>query len=68
MAELPLDERLSAALIHHRAPEGALLVAAIAYERGERDNPAAGPSLLAAISRIYAEALLWADDTARRLD
>jgi EAL and modified HD-GYP domain-containing signal transduction protein len=68
LAELPLDERLSAALIHHRAPEGALLVAAIAYERGERDNPAAGPSLLAAISRIYAEALLWADDTARRLD
>ncbi len=68
LAELPLDEQVSAALIDHRAPEGALLVAAIAYERGERENPAGDPSLLAAISRIYAEALLWADDTVGRLD
>ncbi|HEY5431043.1 MAG TPA: HDOD domain-containing protein [Solirubrobacteraceae bacterium] len=66
--ELPVDERLSAALIGHHGPEGVLLAAALDYERGERADPGGHPSLLAAISRIYAEALLWSDDTVRQLD
>ena len=66
--ELPVDERLSAALVGHRGPEGALLAAALAYERGERADLDGHPTLLAAISRIYAESLLWADDTVGLLD
>lgn len=67
LAELPVDAHLAAALLDDHAPEGRLLAAAIAHERGERENADGHPSLLAAISRIYAQSLLWADDTARQL-
>ena len=63
VAELPVDERLAAALVDHLGAEGRLLAAMIAYEDGQRENADGFPPLLAAISRIYAESLLWADDT-----
>jgi EAL and modified HD-GYP domain-containing signal transduction protein len=67
VAELPLDGRLARALTQHEGREGRMLAAAIAYEGGERENAQGGPPLLAAITRIYTDALLWADDTARRM-
>lgn len=67
VAELPLEERLASALTQHEGGEGRMLAAVIAYEDGERENPDGDPPLLAAITRIYTDALLWADDTARRL-
>jgi c-di-GMP phosphodiesterase len=67
VAELPLDERLADALTQHTGPEGAVLAAAIAYEGGARESPDGEPPLLAAITRIYTDALLWADDTAGQL-
>ena len=63
VAELPLDEMLSRALTHHQGREGRT----IAYEEGEHENPEGDPALLAAITRIYTDALLWADDTGRQL-
>lgn len=68
VAELPVDEHLARALTQHEEREGRLLAAVIAYENGERENAEGDPPLLAAITRIYAEALLWADETAHRLD
>ena len=67
VAELPLDEGLARALTHREGREGRMLAAAILYEEGGRENPDGDPPLLAAITRIYSDALLWADDTARRL-
>jgi EAL and modified HD-GYP domain-containing signal transduction protein len=67
VAELPIDETLARALTHHEGREGRMLAAAIAYEDGEREGPDGDPSLLAAISRLYTDALLWADDTRGQL-
>ena len=67
VSELPLDETLARALTHHEGREGRMLEAAIAYEQGEGENPEGDPVLLAAITRIYTDALLWADDTGRQL-
>jgi EAL and modified HD-GYP domain-containing signal transduction protein len=63
VAELPLDEPLARALTEHEGREGRILAAAIAYEEGEREGAGGDPPLLAAITRIYTDALLWADDT-----
>jgi EAL and modified HD-GYP domain-containing signal transduction protein len=67
LSELPLDDRLARALADHVGLEGQMLAAVIAYESGERENADGHPALLAAISRIYSEALLWADYSAGRL-
>jgi c-di-GMP phosphodiesterase len=68
VAELSVDDRLAGALLDHLGAEGRLLAAMIAYEDGQRASADGFPPLLAAISRIYAESLLWADDTAYGLD
>lgn len=39
----------------------------IAYEDGEGENVDGFPPLLAAITRICAQSLLWADDAANEL-
>ncbi len=62
--ELPIDARLTGALMDHVGAEGRMLAAMIAYEDGQRENADGFPPLLAAITRIYAESLLWADDNA----
>jgi len=67
LSDLPLDPALAGALTDYLGAEGQLLAAIIAHERGERANDHQEPRLLAAIGRIYADALLWADETARRL-
>ena len=67
VAELPLDDRLARALCEHHGAEGELLAAAIAYGRGDRENTEGHPPLLTAITRIYTEALLWADDAVHEL-
>jgi len=68
VAELPVDDRLASALIDHLGAEGRLLAAMIAYEDGQRASADGFPPLLAAITRIYAQSLLWADDTAGGID
>jgi EAL and modified HD-GYP domain-containing signal transduction protein len=67
LANLPIDDRLVGALVHHAGPEGRLLAATIAYEHGERENADDLPPLLAAITGLYSESLLWADNTAAQL-
>lgn len=68
LEELRLDRRLTRALVEHHGPEGRLLGAIGAYEAGHREDASGQPPELAAISRIYAHCLLWADDTAAQLD
>jgi c-di-GMP phosphodiesterase len=60
VAELSLDDRLSAALVSHEGPEGEVLAATLAYERGEFDDAAthARPEQL---KDAYTQALLWSD-------
>jgi c-di-GMP phosphodiesterase len=65
--ELPFDERMTRALLDHDGPEGRLVAAVLAYERGEftacRDQ---GLSPLA-IAGAYREALDWADEAGAEL-
>lgn len=60
--ELRVDQRLRDALGEQQGPEGRLLAAIRAYEHGQCETDRDQPPELAAISRIYAHALLWADD------
>jgi c-di-GMP phosphodiesterase len=63
VAELSFDDRLSSALIRHEGPEGAVLDATLAYERGAFDDAAehARPEVLA---DAYTQALRWSDQVA----
>jgi len=63
VAELKFDERLSDALVRHDGPEGAVLDATLAYERGAFDDAAehARPEVL---SDAYTQALRWTDQVA----
>jgi c-di-GMP phosphodiesterase len=63
VAELSFDDRLSSALVGHEGPEGAVLNATLAYERGAFDDAAAHarPEVLA---DAYTQALRWADELA----
>jgi c-di-GMP phosphodiesterase len=67
VAELPIEQALAGALTAHEGTEGQMLAAAIDYEQGERETADGQPPLLAAITRIYTDALLWADSTAHNL-
>ncbi len=59
--ELPLSDKASSALLHHAGPEGEILRAALAYERGDFGN-----SMLERVGRghgrSYRTALGWAQD------
>jgi EAL and modified HD-GYP domain-containing signal transduction protein len=67
LTELSLGERLTRALLEHHGAEGELLAALIAYENGARRAGEAQAPLHAAIRRIYASCLLWAEDTRAQL-
>jgi EAL and modified HD-GYP domain-containing signal transduction protein len=60
VAELPFDDRLSDALVRREGPEGEVLRATLAYERGDFDAAAvhARPQLLA---DAYHQAIAWSD-------
>jgi c-di-GMP phosphodiesterase len=63
VAELSFDDRLAGALVGHEGPEGAVLDATLAYERGAFDDAAehARPEVLA---DAYTQALRWSDQVA----
>jgi c-di-GMP phosphodiesterase len=63
VTELSFDDRLAGALVGHEGPEGAVLDATLAYERGAFDDAAehARPEVLA---DAYTQALRWSDQVA----
>jgi EAL and modified HD-GYP domain-containing signal transduction protein len=63
VAELSFDDRLASALVDHEGPEGAVLDATLAYERGAFDDAAehARPEVLA---DAYTQALRWSEHLA----
>ena len=60
VAELPVDDRLADALVRRVGPEGEVVRATLAYERGDFDAAAtyARPQLLA---DAYHQAIAWSD-------
>jgi c-di-GMP phosphodiesterase len=65
--ELPFDSRITHALLDHDGPEGRLLAAVLAYERGDfNDVPRFGVGL-PALAGAYREAIDWADGVAVQL-
>jgi c-di-GMP phosphodiesterase len=63
VGELSLDSRLSDALVKHEGPEGAVLSATLAYERGAFDDAAALASA-ELLADAYTQALRWSDQFA----
>jgi c-di-GMP phosphodiesterase len=63
VGELPFDDRLSNALLRREGPEGAVLQATLAFERGDFDAAAehARPEVLA---DAYRQAIVWSDQFA----
>jgi EAL and modified HD-GYP domain-containing signal transduction protein len=64
LRSLPFDARLTDALLEYTGPEGRILGAVIAYERG-RFSEAAEHHNLAALSSAYYDAMDWADEVSR---
>ena len=65
--ELPFDSRISHALLDHDGPEGRLLAAVLAYERGDFiDVPRFGVGL-PAVAGAYRQAIDFADGVAVQL-
>jgi EAL and modified HD-GYP domain-containing signal transduction protein len=65
--ELPFDGRITHALLDHDGPEGRLLAAVLAYERGDfNDVPRYGVGL-PVLAAAYREAIDWADGVALQL-
>jgi EAL and modified HD-GYP domain-containing signal transduction protein len=65
--ELPFDNRITHALLDHDGPEGRLLAAVLAYERGDfNDVPRFGVGL-PALAGAYREAIEWAESVAVQL-
>jgi c-di-GMP phosphodiesterase len=63
VGELPFDDRLTDALLRREGPEGLVLKATLAYERGAFDDAAelARPEVLA---DAYTQAIRWSDQFA----
>ena len=63
VGELPFDDRLADALLRREGPEGTVLRATLAFERGEFDAAAvhARPEVLA---DAYRQAIVWSDQLA----
>ena len=61
IAELCLDDRLAAAITDHRGPEGRLLAAVLAYERGDFAGCAQRDVRLVNVANAYRHAAEWAD-------
>lgn len=62
LEELPFDERTTEALLDHVGPEGRILRAVLAYERGRFDERA-----VSALSDMYYDAVEWATETVLQL-
>ena len=58
---LPFDDRLTSALLDHTGPEGRILAAALAYERGHFAAVAEHHDL-AAFGQVYYDAVSWATE------
>ena len=61
LGELSLDDRLAAALLRRRGPEGRLLAAIEAYEHGNFDAINHHRITLPLIARAYVDAIRWTD-------
>jgi EAL and modified HD-GYP domain-containing signal transduction protein len=61
LEQLPFDARLTEALLEHTGPEGRLLRAVLAYERG-RFDAAAKDNDVGGLSRMYYDAVEWATE------
>ena len=61
IADLCLDDRLATAIIDHRGPEGRLLAAVLAYERGDFAACAQRDVRLVNVANAYWHAAGWAD-------
>jgi len=66
VGELPFDDRLTEALVDHAGPEGRVLAATLAYERGDFDA-AAEHVLPEVLSHAYQQAIEWSDAEAPAL-
>ena len=61
IADLCLDDRLATAITDHRGPEGRLLAAVLAYERGDFAACAQPGVRLVNVANVYWHAAEWAD-------
>jgi EAL and modified HD-GYP domain-containing signal transduction protein len=61
IADLCLDDRLASAITDHRGPEGRLLAAVLAYERGDFAACAQRDIRLVNVANAYWQAATWAD-------
>ena len=61
IADLCLDDRLATAITDHRGPEGRLLAAVLAYERGDFAACAQRDVRLVNVANAYWHAAEWAD-------
>jgi EAL and modified HD-GYP domain-containing signal transduction protein len=61
IADLCLDERLAGAITDHRGPEGRLLAAVLAYERGDFAACSQFGFRLVTVANAYWQAAEWAD-------
>jgi EAL and modified HD-GYP domain-containing signal transduction protein len=61
IAELCLDDRLASAITDHGGPEGRLLAAVLAYERGDFAACAQCGARLVEVANAYWHAAWWAD-------
>jgi EAL and modified HD-GYP domain-containing signal transduction protein len=59
--ELPFDSRITHALLDHDGPEGRVLAAVLAYERGDFNDVARFGVGLPVVAGAYREAIDWAD-------
>ena len=66
VSELPFDDRLAEALLDHAGPEGKVLSATLAYERGDFDAAAEHVSA-ELLSEAYQQAVQWSDHEAPAL-
>jgi EAL and modified HD-GYP domain-containing signal transduction protein len=67
LADLPFDDRTTAALAAHDGPEGHILAGVLAYERGDFEGCAARGVSLMDIARAFAEALDWTNGALAQL-
>ena len=61
IADLRVDGRLASAITDHRGPEGRLLAAVLAYERGDFAACAQAGGRLVTVANAYWHAAEWAD-------
>jgi EAL and modified HD-GYP domain-containing signal transduction protein len=61
IADLGLDDRLAGAITDHTGPEGRLLAAVLAYERGDFAACAQRDVRLISVAKVYWHAAEWAD-------